>query len=108
MLYIEQDCKVTHEGHEFEASGAVVTPDVVLGYVSSWNGEQPGEWVGRTGTLSTWRGERLGTLRIVARWPLRGSWLSDAMLQCEATVDGITYTGRTCGLGMIYKGKRKV
>lgn len=29
------------------------------------------------------------------------------MYQIEATVDGITYTGRGAGVGMIYKGKRK-
>lgn len=29
------------------------------------------------------------------------------MLQIEATVDGVTYTGRGFGEDMVYRGKRK-
>jgi len=34
-------------------------------------------------------------------------YISDRMFQVEAIVNGVTYTGRSAGVGMSYRGKRK-
>ena len=95
MEYVEADCVFVHEGRSFEAGGAVVTPDLVLAYP------------GAGGVLADWHGEKLGTWRAVASWPVR-SYMGSRMYQIEARVNGTTYTGRGFGEGMIYKGRRKI
>lgn len=60
----------------------------------------------RDGILTDWHGNKLGTYKVTASWRIH-SWMSTHMYQVEARVDGITYTGRSLGVGMIYKGKRK-
>lgn len=91
MDYIEQDC--TFKG--FEAGGAVVTPDYIVAYPKA------------DGVLGDWHGNPIGTWRTVASWPTPRSYVASRMLQIEATVDGVVYTGRGAGVSMIYKGKRK-
>ncbi len=93
--YIERDCVVKHEGREFEARGAVVTPAVIVAYPAAG------------GILQDWHGQAIGTWRAVSIWKTPRSYLSATMSQIEAIVDGITYTGRGAGVGMIYKGKAK-
>lgn len=93
--YLERDCTFTHEGKTFEAGGAVVTPERIIAYPLS------------KGILGDWHGSPIGRWRIIAQWKTPRSWMSSTMYQIEATVDGITYTGRGAGVGMIYKGKRK-
>jgi len=93
--YAETDCTVTHEGRTFEAGGAVVMPDHIVAYPE------------KDGVLCDWHGNAIGTWRATATWRTPRSWLSSAMSQIEATVDGITYTGRGAGVGMIYKGRVK-
>jgi hypothetical protein len=99
MTFVETDCTVTHEGKTFEAGGSVITPDFVIGYFSFNFGDH---------VIKTWHGEIIGKARITSRWRLTGyaTWASD-MYQVEATINGIKYTGRTQGDGMIWKGKRK-
>jgi hypothetical protein len=94
-MYVETDCVFEVEGHKYEADGAVVTPDRIVAY--------PGE----NGRLNDWHGNPIGTYRIVSTWRTPRSYVSSTMHQIEATVNGIVYTGRGAGTGMIYTGKRK-
>lgn len=89
--YVEQDC--VFQGHE--AGGAVVTPDHIVAYL------------GAHGVLTDWHGKKLGTWRMVSEWHTPRSYVSLTMMQVEATVDGVVYTGRSAGQGMSYAGKRK-
>ena len=93
--YVETDCTFTHDGQAFESGGAVVTPDSCVAY------PKPG------GVLGDWHGRDIGTWRAVATWRTPRSFYSSSMSQIEATVDGVTYTGRGAGVGMIFKGRRK-
>jgi hypothetical protein len=91
---IERDCIVEYEGHKFESGGSIVTPTTIIAYIGMHN------------ALITWHGEAIGTWREVARWRLH-SYLGSFMYQIEATVDDVVYTGRSFGLGMMYRGRRK-
>lgn len=95
MDYMEKDCIITFKNQQFTAGGAIVTNDFIMAYPADNN------------ILNTWHGDPIGTWRPVASWPIR-SWMGSTMYQIEATVDGIVYTGRGFGVGMWYKGKRKV
>ena len=91
--YIEQDCIITHEGQSFEAGGAVVTPDFIIGYLYD------------DGKVKSWHGETLGTYRITSTWRIYSAW-SSSMSQVYARINGIEYTGRSMGVGFSFKGKR--
>ncbi len=90
--YVEQDCTI--EGRAYTAGGAIVTDQFIIGYPA------------KGGILTDWHGAELGTWRSVASWRVH-SFIGSTMHQIEARVDGVTYTGRGFGEGMIYKGKRK-
>jgi hypothetical protein len=92
--YVERDCTVTHEGREFTSGGAVVTAAFIIAYP------------GKDGVLKDWHGNALGTWRAVSSWQM-GWPVAHRMFQIEATVNGVTYTGRGLGEGMIYRGRRK-
>jgi len=94
MLYVEKDCCFEHEGRKFCSGGAVVTPKHCIAYP------------GKDGVLNDWHGKPVGTWRSVASWPIN-SWIGSTMHQIEARVDGVLYTGRGFGEGMLYRGKRK-
>jgi hypothetical protein len=58
--------------------------------------------------VTSFGGEILGSARIVSTWKLPlACWISDRMYQVEVVVNGRTYTGRTGGASMIYRGRRK-
>jgi hypothetical protein len=101
MTYIEQNCVVHHNGREFKAGGAIVTESLAIAYLK-FDGH---ESLYATGTVTDWHGNRLGTARIVGKWK-QGSFVSSHMLQVECCINGIWYTGRSAGNGMIWKGKR--
>lgn len=92
--YIESNCVFEHEGRAFEAGGAVATDNYIIAY--------PGD----DGILNDWHGRPLGRWWIVSSWPVQ-SFTGSTMHQIEARVNGVTYTGRGFGKGVIYKGKRK-
>ena len=94
MVFIEQNCTIEHDGRTFESGGAIVTPDHIVAYPKD------------NGVLGDWRGNPIGTWRIMSSWPMN-SWMGSHMHQIESTVDGVVYTGRGFGKGMIYRGKRK-
>jgi hypothetical protein len=91
--WIEQDCTLTHEGRTYTSTGAVVTPEHIVAYLGH-------------GMLTDWHGNKIGSYRITSRWPLVNAWQKE-MCQVEAVVNGITYTGRSCVVGFMYRGKRK-
>ena len=95
--YIEADCTIEHEGKQFGAGGAYITPDYAIGYMSD-DMQQ----------IITWHGKVMGSARVVSSWPMPlNCWLTNRYYQVEATINGIRYTGRTAGDGTIWKGKRK-
>ena len=95
MNYIEQNCTFEHNEHKFTSGGAIVTPEFITAY--------PKE----NGILGDWHGKPIGTWRAVSTWKTPLSYLCSTISQIEAVVDGIKYTGRGAGVGMIYKGKVK-
>lgn len=86
---------IEHEGREYAARGATVTPDYATAYPA------------KGGILCDWSGNQIGRWRAVAWWPVR-SYLGSTMYQIEAVIDGRTYTGRGFGEGMLWRGKVKV
>ena len=94
MQYIEQDCTIVHEGLTYTSGGACVTPDRIVAYL------------GKDGVLTDWHGATIGQYRIKSTWRTPHSGLSDSMHQCYARVDGVTYTGRSAGVGMVFTGRR--
>lgn len=93
-VYVERDCVIEHKGNRFEAGGAVVSPERIIAYL------------GRDGRLKDWHGRQLGTYQVTASWRIH-SYISDTMHQVEAVVSGVEYTGRSGGVGLIYRGRRK-
>lgn len=65
------------------------------------------EWAGAEGVMKDAHGKILGRAVIVKRWPTPGSYLSSHMHQIEVTTaDGVKYTGRGAGHGMLWNGRR--
>ena|SRR5947208_1900095 len=85
---------VTHDGREYSALGSVVTAEHVIAYKK---GAQ----------VTTWAGEVIGTCRVVSTWSTPHSYISSEMHQLEAVVNGVRYTGRCSGDGMIARLRRK-
>ena len=109
MNYIERKCTITNEGREFSAGGAVVTPDAIIAYVGKTTGDGMGcDRHGKTSLreLTDWHGEVIGTCYISSTWRTQHSYVSSTMHQIYATVDGINYTGRSAGEGMIFRGRK--
>ena len=92
-LIIEQNCVFMHEGKAFEAGGAVIADDLLIAYV------------GENGVLNDWHGNVIGAIKLTRSWKTPRSYVSDRMYQAYATVNGKTYTGRTAGVSMRFKGK---
>jgi len=86
----------THEGKTFTSGGAHIDPEKATAYVSS-----DGLF------LTTWNGKILALLHVTAKWATPRSFVSPEMWQAEATINGVQYTGRTAGPGMVWKGRRK-
>ena len=93
--YVETDCVFDFNGRKFESGGAVVTDDYIIAYL------------GENGTLNDWHGNRIGGYDITATWKTPRSFVSDCMHQVEAYVNGRLYTGRSAGVGMVYRGRLK-
>lgn len=94
--YVELDCAITHEGRTFESGGAYLGGDRLVGYL------------GNGGEFTNWHGDVLGTYRITSSWRIPNSWQSDSMKQVEVDLDnGVVFTGRSMGVGMLFRGKRK-
>ncbi len=94
--YIEHDCTFEHEGKAFTAGGAYITDRHIAAYPA------------KNGILANWHGDPIGTWKAVSTWETPRSYVSSTMSQIEALVNGIRYTGRGAGEGMIFRGKTKV
>lgn len=93
-VIIEKRCCIEHEGRQYCAGGAMVTPDYIVAYL------------GDNGVITDWHGRPLGTYRISATWRTPYSYVSSTMNQVYAKVRGTWYTGRSGGVGMIFRGRR--
>ena len=93
-VYVERDCAISLRGTAYTA-GAIVTPDYLVAYPAA------------NGVLTDWHGAAIGTWRATSTWRTPRSFVSSTMHQIEAKVNGMVYTGRGAGVGMIYRGKRK-
>lgn len=92
--FIEKDC--TFKSHT--ALGAVVSDSHIVAY--------PGE----AGKLKDWHGNVIGTYRVLSSRPAvffgYRSWQGSEYYFMRATVNGVEYSLRGFGEGMIAKGKR--
>lgn len=91
--FVERGCTIQHEGRSFEAGGAYRVGAKALVYVSSDNG-----------SVSTWKGERLGTVvsatpvRLSVWSPMCGTKMYAYRVVMDA--DGSVWYGRGMGEGM--------
>ena len=104
--YVERDCVFEHEGRKFEAGGAVVTDDAAVAYLNIGNvtPDSPQQRIGWM--LVDWHGRKLGDVESITGWETPRSFVSNRMYQVTARINGIRYTGRSAGEGMIWRGKR--
>lgn len=86
-----------HEGKEYAATGAAVTPDYLACYPRA------------DGTVADWAGNVLGTYRVVSSRPAVffgvRSWQGSRYFYMRATVGGRVYALRGFGVGMLARGK---
>lgn len=120
--YVEQHCTFEHDGHTYESGGAVVTDTCCIAYLGPCQhsplGGQHRDVVGCVGEVQSWHGAPLGRYRITHKWPVPSGHVSRIfytthMYQVEVrigttiTLPARIYTGRSCGAGMVFVGKRK-
>jgi len=74
----------------------------VVGYLKG------AENIGGTGIVTDFNGKKLGVYTVISKWKTPKSYVSNIMLQVNARMDGVIYTGRSTGDGMLFKGKIKV
>jgi hypothetical protein len=92
-----ETASVTLEGRTFTSGGAHVDPERAVAYMAD-----------DLHSVKTWNGEIMGLAHVVASWIARTSFpLTTRMYQVEAHIDGRTYTGRTAGAGMLWRGRVK-
>ena len=91
---IETNCVIEHEGHRFESGGSVIYDNYIIAYMST-----------DMNTITNWHGEFIARARVTKSWTIR-SYMSNKMHQVYITVNGVHYTGRTLGAGMIVKLKK--
>ncbi len=106
--YIEAECTISHGGRKFESGGAFVSDQYVVGYVADLSeaGNRSGRLWHPSGRITNWHGDQtLGEITRATCWPIR-SYMSDRMWQLTARINGIYYTGRSSGNGMVWKGKK--
>lgn len=94
--FIERNCTIEHNGRTFESGSAALFGDRAIAYLSP-----------DMRRVTSWRGEDIGPAHVVSSWPIPHSWISSRQYQVEATINGRTYTGRTMGGGMLWRGKVK-
>jgi hypothetical protein len=91
-MFVEQNCTIEHNGRTFEAGGAVITENRIVAYL------------GKNGVLTDWRGNAIGSYRIVSTWVTSRSYRTE-MNAVHARVDGKLFKGRSAGEGMVFIGK---
>jgi hypothetical protein len=94
-FYDEGQLGFEFQGKTYLANGAQVDERFCIGYL------------GAGGKLLSCGGAELGRYRIRSTWRMpRSCFISSYQHQVVATVDGRTYTGRSFGSHMIFKGRR--
>lgn len=95
--FIEDVCTITHQGKLVIAGGAVVTDKYLIAYPDA------------KGVLKDWHGNQIGTYRVISSRPAiffgRQSWIGSTYYYMRATVNGIQYSLRGFGEGMVAQGK---
>jgi hypothetical protein len=91
--FVEQSCVINHNGRKFESGGAVVTTERIVAYL------------GKSGVLTDWHGNSLGSYRVVSTWKTPRSFMSSTMSAVHAYVGERVYKGRSAGEGMVFFGK---
>ncbi len=107
-MFIETNCCIEHNGVKFCSGGAVVTETHIVGYIGKLIGDGMGcDRYGSTSRryLTDWHGNNIGTCAFSSTWRIN-SYMSNVMHQVYAVVNGVTYTGRSMGEGMLFRGKR--
>ena len=105
--FIETDCTVSFEGKAFTAGGASIVGDRIVAYIGKVSEAQGPEYrLQGNRDLTDWHGNVIGRCRLAKSWATPRSYVSSRMYQVYATVDGVTYTGRSAGEGMSFSGKR--
>lgn len=110
-MYVEQDCTIEHEGKTFEAGGSVVTPEYVIGYVRGIEERFFDHFTYRSVEvygnveITDWHGNKLGTGKVIAHWPIPNGVYSPRMYQVTAVINGRVYKGRSLGNDMLWRGK---
>jgi hypothetical protein len=99
-VFVEEDCTVEFEGKKYTSGGAFTSPEYAIGYLKFDK-----EYLYARGQLTTWHGQFMGNAMITAIWHVR-SFYGSHMMQVECNIEGVKYTGRSFGNGMIWKGKR--
>ena len=103
MTYIETDCTIQRDGQSFEATGAVVTDNYAIAYIETGENFKDMRFAGIIIDLTDWHGNLIGHGTVRSHWRNQyGSY----MYQVEGRINGVRYTGRTAGHGMIWRGKR--
>lgn len=96
MAQIEQDCTVEFEGKQFTAGGAIITDDIIIGYMSE-----------KMNCVNTWHGDLISnTVVLWSSWRTPHSYISSHMYQVRVLYKDHWYSGRTAGGNMIVKLKR--
>ena len=79
----------------------MVTKSKHLGYLKG------SESIGGTGIITDFSGKKVGSYVVTSKWRTPKSYVSSVMLQVDAKIDGVLYTGRSPGNSMHLMGKRK-
>lgn len=103
---------IVHEGREFSAGGACVTPAHLTAYLGTpttgfhYPGcHSPGRWgAGTFGPVNTWGGETIGRYTLDSSRVCWGTRVYHVTIHLS---DGSTYYGRSQGPGMVVNAKRK-
>lgn len=64
-------------------------------------------YLGQNGVFEDLNGQRIGKYALVYGWKTPNSHVSDRMYQVEVIVNGVLYTGRSAGVGMLFNGRMK-
>ena len=100
--YSEGQCTVEYEGREFSSNGAEVTDNYLLAY-----GKFKKEILGEKGEITNWKGDKLGDAWIVGKWRTPNGFISSYQYQYDVLINGIWFTARGLGSGMLCRGRRK-
>jgi len=93
-IFDEGPVAFSFQGKAFFAAGSSVTELCCNAYLGE----------GRKLTSSS--GQIIGHYRLTSWWPTPRSFVSSRCYQVLAFVGGRTYTGRSAGIGMLFRGRR--